>query len=273
LGRLIRRHAHIGELFEQRRGLRIPNRLHVSCTHIAFLENFNRLNPAPARLALSGIARKFHLFGLGQQFGEVALIGVAELPEIVPPPRDIRARVKHNHSLVERVPGRVLLDRAHDAADELNEGAKIGEDAADHGDGEVGMIEPLAKHAGLHDRIELVIFQLLKNPLVRLGFARVDVGRTKPPRAEGLRDLDAMVEVQRRSDDLQPLLAGFLAQAAQLGDRLIDDRPKRLFRHHDTAPEFGVGFAKPSLDRLGRSRYSPPVVNTSAHRNHCLSSM
>jgi hypothetical protein len=28
-----------------------------------------------------------------------------------------------------------------------------------------------------------------------------------------------------------------------------------------------------SLDHLGRSRYSPPVVNTSAHRNHCLSSM
>src|SRR6202035_394726 len=28
-----------------------------------------------------------------------------------------------------------------------------------------------------------------------------------------------------------------------------------------------------SLDHLGRSRYSPPVVNTSAHRTHCLSSM
>ena len=150
-------------------------------------------------------------------------MSLAELPEIIPASRDIGADMKHNDPLIKRVPRQVLLDRAHDAADELHEGTEVGKNAADHGDGEVGMIEALAKHAGLHDHIELVVFELLKDALVRLRLSRVDVRRPKPARAESLGDLDAVVEIQRRCDDLKPLLAGFLAQAAQLGDGLVHD--------------------------------------------------
>jgi hypothetical protein len=92
------------------------------------------------------------------------------LPEIVPPARNIGAGVKHNHALVQRVAWSVLLDRPHDAADELNEWAEIGEDAANHSNREMGVIKTLAEHASLHYRIELVIFQLLKNALVCLRF-------------------------------------------------------------------------------------------------------
>ena len=112
-----------------------------------------------------------HLLGFGKQCGEVVLVGFAELPEVVPSPCDIGADVKHDDALVSRVARRVLLDGAHDAANELNEGTEVGENAADHRYGKVRMIESLAEHSGLHDGVEFVTFKLLKNALVRLALS------------------------------------------------------------------------------------------------------
>jgi hypothetical protein len=84
------------------------------------------------------------------------------------------------------------------------------------------------------------------------------IGRAKPAGAKSLGDLNAMVIIQSRRDDLETLLAGLLAQPAQLGNRLIDNRGKRPFGHHDAAAEFGVGFAK--CPHLVRADDALPVV-------------
>jgi hypothetical protein len=44
------------------------------------------------------------------------------------------------------------------------------------------MIEAFAEHPGLHDGVQLVIFELLENLLVGLRFARMNVSGTKPAR-------------------------------------------------------------------------------------------
>jgi hypothetical protein len=146
---LVRRHTHLYKLLEQDGSLRIADRPHIRCANTAFFQDFHWREPASPRLAFDRVPSKVNLFGLRQQIGEELLIRLAELPEIIPTSRDIGADMKHNDPLIKRVPRHVLLDRAHDAADELHEGTEVGKNAADHGDGEVGMIEALAEHASL----------------------------------------------------------------------------------------------------------------------------
>jgi hypothetical protein len=118
---------------------------------------------------------------------------VAELAEVVPATCHIRANVKDDDTLVERVPRRILLDRPHDAPYKLNKGAEVGEDAAHHGNRQVAMIESLAQHPRLHNGVELVVFELLENALVSLRFARVNVGCAETARTECLGDLNAVI--------------------------------------------------------------------------------
>jgi hypothetical protein len=173
-------------LHKQRGSLRIADRHHIGRAHVAFFKNLDRRNAAASWLTFGSIGSEIHRLGFGQKVGEEALIGLAELAEVVPPAGNIGADVKHDDTLVEWVAGSVLFDRAHDAADELNEWAKVGEYAANHSDGKVLMIEAFAEHASLHDRVKLVVFELLENALVGLSLARVDVSGAKAARAECL---------------------------------------------------------------------------------------
>jgi hypothetical protein len=148
-----------------------------------------------AWLALCRGVCEIHFLGFGEQLGEEVLIGLAELAEVVPTPRNVGPDVEDHNALIERMARGVLLDGAHDAADELYEGAQIRENTPDHRDPEVAMIEALAEHAGLNDRIELVILKLLKNALVSLRLTGMNIIGTEPPRAKCFRDLDAVVQV------------------------------------------------------------------------------
>jgi hypothetical protein len=79
--------------------------------------------------------------------------------------------VENNDTLIGGMAGLVLLDRPHDATDELDEGTQVGEDAPHHRNREVGVIEALSEHTGLNDDIQLVVFELLEHTVVRLAFA------------------------------------------------------------------------------------------------------
>ena len=142
---------------EQRSRLRVADRLHVRRADAAFFENLDRRYSTAARLAVNRIASEIDFLALGKQIREVPLVGFTELPEVIPPTRDIGADVKHNNALVKRVARRVLLNGSHNPADKLNERAEVGEDAAHHRHGKIRVIKALAEHASLHDGIKLVI--------------------------------------------------------------------------------------------------------------------
>jgi len=62
-------------------------------------------------------------------------------------------------AVVQRVAGSVLLDDAHDAADELHKRGQARKDAEDCGHGQVGMVEAFTEHAYLDDDVEFVALQ------------------------------------------------------------------------------------------------------------------
>ncbi len=137
--------------------------------------------------------------------------------------------MKDHDAPIDGVAWAILLDRAHDAANELNERAQVCIDAANHRYREIAMIEPLPEHPSLHDDIQLVILKLREDALVGIrSLARVHISGSKITRAERFSDLNAVIQVESRSDDFQTLLSGLLAQATQLVDCLVNDRSKRL---------------------------------------------
>jgi hypothetical protein len=98
-----------------------------------------------------------------QELIEVLLVGLAVLLEVLPSTCNVCSSVKDDDALVERVAWRVLLDHAHDSADELHKRRQIPKDAKHRGYSEEPVVKAFPKLSNLHDDIELVVLQLLQH--------------------------------------------------------------------------------------------------------------
>src|SRR6516164_1501992 len=164
-----------------------------------------------------------------QQLIEIFAVRLAVSLEVGPLPGDVAAGMEDDDSLIENMARGVLLDHAHDPADELHEGREIAEDTEDCGNRKEAMVKALTQLANLNDDVKLVVFQPLHDALIGdTSLARMHIVGPAPTGAVGFNDLLAMVVVERRCDDLQAIVAGLGAQALELADGGVDDRVQRL---------------------------------------------
>ena len=183
----------------------------------------------------------------GEKLIEELPVGFAELPEVLPPAGDVGSGMEDDGTLIEEAVGVVLLDDAHDAANELNEGGEVGEDAEYRCDGKEGVVEPFPQLADLDDHIQLVIIETLQDLFVGGAvFSRVHIIGAVAPGAIRFHDLAAVLVVERRRDDLEPVVAGSFAALIQFTDRSVNNSGEGLIRDYDAAPEISVLLAKPT---------------------------
>jgi hypothetical protein len=143
----------------------------------------------------------------------------------VPASRDVGSCVKNHGSLIQGVCRIVLDNRTHYPPDKLNKWAKLTEHAENGSHGEIPVIEAFTKLTHLDYHVQLVVIEPLQNTFIgRAVLPAVNIVCPSTTSAIRFNDLNAMLIIQRGSDDLQALLSGRCSKPIQLTDGCIDNR-------------------------------------------------
>lgn len=176
--------------------------------------------------------------GAGGPVVDQLLVFQVELAQLSPALVVVEADVGDDEASVVGVVGLVLLDDAHDSANELDVGREGAVRPEDGGDAETRVVEPLAEHLDLHDAVEGPDLELLEDR-VNLVHAAVDLGGDAPALLVQGADLASVVDRAGGGDHLV-LEAGLGAHGVALLDAGLDDVAVALLAQGDASAEPGL---------------------------------